>query len=68
MMMRPLTDTSFARNGIAAGTDDGRGRVPPQITQPTERASLLGYRRLCHRETHDFLIKIFTAALIGSVN
>ena len=66
MMMRPLTDTSFARNGIAGGTD-GRGRVPPQITQPNAHPSLLGYCR-SHRETHDFLIKIFTAALIGSVN
>ena len=68
MMMRPLTDTSFARNGIAAGDEppqtDGflpksrnRTRIPPRP----------GYRRR-HRETHDFLIKIFTAALIGSVN
>ena len=64
MMMRPLTDTSFARNGIAAGTDGRTGSSP---NHATERASLLGYRRR-HRETHDFLIKIFTAALIGSVN
>ena len=69
MMMRPLTDTSFARNGIAGGgtpSTDGRttGSSP---NHATERASLLGYRRR-HRETHDFLIKIFTAALIGSVN
>ena len=67
MMMRPLTDTSFARNGIAGGARAFTDRwTDPSPNHATERASLLGYRR--HRETHDFLIKIFTAALIGSVN
>ena len=68
MMMRPLADTSFARNGIAGGKRESLDRrTGSSPNHATERASLLGYRR-SHRETHDFLIKIFTAALIGSVN
>ena len=75
MMMRPLTDTSFAGNGIAGGLERDRDgfrdapSLPPslaRLTQPgTGRTLCCYYRRY---ETHDFLIKIFTAALIGSVN
>ena len=69
MMMRPLTDTSFARNGIAGGDEPPQtdGFLPKSRNRTRIPRFLLGYRRR-HRETHDFLIKIFTAALIGSVN
>ena len=73
MMMRPLTDTSFAGNGIARGLERRVPRRPlPRPNHATGARArsnsllALGYYR--YYETHDFLIKIFTAALIGSVN